>query len=492
MPRKLFVLLKMNSHTDNSLYFTDSSRTDMHGTTVIFGGGLAGLSAGFSLVKEKQPVIILEGEIEVGGLARTIKKSGFRFDLGGHRFITKKDRIKHFVSDLLDGQLLVVPRRSKIYIRGKFFDYPLRPSNALFGLGISTTMRAMSDYLYEKIKYSFKQPVSVSLEEWVIHNFGRTMFNLYFKDYSEKVWGITCREISKEWISERIKGLSLWVALKNAFFKFSGQEIDTLVDKFIYPPLGIGHISDTLRTKIERNNPVLTDTRILEVHHRDFLIQKTVVAHNGKTYTVKGSQFISSIPLPSLVQILKPAVPEKILEAALHLKYRDLVVVTIMLNRDKVTDLTWLYLPEKDMAIGRIHEPKNWSPSMAPEGKTHIVSEYFCFENDNIWNLSDREITKITTESLERLGFIKKSEVIDHHVIRVPKAYPLFEIGYHKHYDTILNYLENFRNLHIAGRTGMFRYYNMDYAIESGIEAAEKILKNAPLVTEKESLSVGA
>jgi protoporphyrinogen oxidase len=482
----------MDSLSNNSLRFIHPHKVHRKDTTVIIGGGLSGLSAGVSLVRAGRPVVVLEGEHVVGGLARTIVRDGFRFDLGGHRFITNKEKILFFIRDLLGQDLLTVQRKSKIYMHGKFFDYPLKPSNALFGLGLSTTVTAITDYTIEKMKHYFRNPVSVSLEDWVVNNFGRTMFNLYFKEYSEKIWGIECNSISKDWVSQRIRGLSLWVAMKNAFFKFNGRKIDTLVDKFVYPSQGIGRISDKLREGIERENTVLTSCRVKEIHHRDSFIERIVAEHCGKMYSLEGSDFVSSIPLTKLIHMLNPAVPKEIQEAASQLRYRDLVVVTIMLNRENVSELTWMYLPEKAIPIGRIHEPKNWSPYMAPKDKTSIVSEYFCFKGDEIWNTPDEDLKTATVQQLKQLGFIRENEVIDSCVIRVPKAYPLFEVGYTEYYDKILSYLENFKNLYIAGRSGTFRYYNMDHAIESGIEAAENILKKPLPEKEIESLPVGA
>ena len=448
-------------------------------TTVILGGGLTGLSAGYVLTKAGLKVKVFESDATVGGLSKTILKGGFRFDLGGHRFFTQNEKINKFVIDLMNGELLSVNRTSKIFMQNKFFDYPLKPFNAMFGLGVATTLKIVTDYGAEKIKRFTKEDDDISLEDWVVSNFGRTMFNLYFKEYSEKVWGVECNKISKEWVAQRIKGLSLWVAIKNAFFKFSGQKVGTLVDKFLYPPMGIGQISDKLKEGIEKGNSVFTNTRVAQVRHEDFVVKSLNVKNCDQIYDVEGSEFISSIPLTNLIRMLTPLPPEDILEAASRLKYRDFVVVTVMLNRERVTDLTWLYLPEQDILLGRIHEPKNWSLHMAPEGKTHIVSEYFCSEGDKLWNLSDEELTSITVEHLGRLGFTKKDEVIDSCIVRVPNAYPIFEVGYEGHYNKILNYLQNFKNLHIIGRSGMFRYYNMDHTIECGIEMAEKIIKNS-------------
>ena len=204
-----------------------------------------------------------------------------------------------------------------------------------------------------------------------------------------------------------------------------------------------------------------------------------MVARNcNAAYDISGDEFVSSIPINHLVSMMNPAPPEDIMEAVSKLRYRDLVIVTIMLNRERVTDLTWLYLPEKDMPLGRIHEPGNWSSCMAPEGKTHIVAEYFCFKNDNIWNSTDEELTSMTVKHLEKLGLISKEDVFDSCIVKVAKAYPVFEVGYNEYYSRILNYLNNFKNLHITGRTGMFKYYNIDHAIESGREVAEKIIQN--------------
>lgn len=444
---------------------------------VILGGGLAGLSAGHVLSKAGRQVIVIEKASVVGGLSITVVHDGFRFDLGGHRFITKSKKLNLFINELLKGDLLKVPRTSQIYLFNKYFDYPLKPVNAMFGLGLFTTLHIIVDYCKEKVKNFLNPPDIISLEDWVVSNFGRKMFDLYFKQYSEKVWGIDCTRISQEWVAKRIEGLSLLAAIKNAFFKMSGKRITTLADEFLYPPLGIGQISDRLREGIEeRGCSVLTDTGVTRLNHENSYIRSITVKNNEQHYDVEGREFISSIPLTHLARMFQPAAPDDVLEAASSLKYRDIVIVTIMLNSERVTNLTWLYLPGKDIPIGRIHEPKNWSLRMAPEGKTSVVAEFFCFKGDKIWNSSDEELTSITVENLEKLGFIKQSEVIGSCVVRASHAYPLVVVGYREHYDKIFQYLKNFKNLHVIGRGGLFRYYNMDRAMESGIEIAEEII----------------
>ncbi len=444
---------------------------------VILGGGLAGLSAGYVLSREGKKVLVVEGDSTVGGLSKTYKHNGFMFDLGGHRFITHSRPLERFVNELLKGEFLKVPRTSQIYMFNRYFDYPLKPVNAMFGLGMLTSLQILLDYWKEKVKNALTPPRIISLEDWVVSQFGRKMFDLYFKQYSEKVWGIDCKEISQEWVAERIKGLSLWEAIKNGFTKVSGKKLKTLADEFIYPPYGIGQLSDNFKEGIEEaGSTVTTGTRVVKVNHENFNVSSITVENNGKEYEIEGKEFISSVPLTHLAKMIQPAAPADVIEAASKLRYRDIVIVTVMLDREKVTDLTWLYFPEKDMPLGRIHEPKNWSPHMAPEGKTHVVAEFFCFKGDRIWSSSDEELTAVTVENLEKLGFINRSEVIDSCVVRAAKAYPLMEVGYREPYEKILQYLKNFKNLRPIGRGGLFKYYNMDRAMESGIEVAEEIL----------------
>ncbi len=444
---------------------------------IILGGGLAGLSAGYVLTNAGRSVRVFERDHAVGGLSRTIVKGEFRFDLGGHRFVTQDTAIDAFVRNLMPEELISVRRSSKIYLRGKYFDYPLKPLNALFGLGVPTTVQIMVDYGAETVKRLVKKKKFVSLEDWVVGNFGRTMFSIYFKEYSEKVWGIECSRISSEWVAQRIRGLSLAKAVRNAFFKFPGGKVLTLADRFLYPQLGIGRIADRLREEILRRNKVYTGMKVVSVNHSNFMIKSIEVKNHPNLGNITGEQFISSMPLTNLVMMLRPSPPQDILDAASKLKFRDLVVVAIMLDREKITDQTWIYIPEQKIPFGRLHEPTNWSAKMAPPGKTIIVAEFFSFQGDEIWNEKDEKLTTLTIDNLNRLGLIKKHDVIDSVVVRVPQAYPLFEIGYRLHFDAIHDYLGRFKNLHVAGRNGMFRYYNMDVAIKSGIDTAEKIIR---------------
>jgi len=445
--------------------------------TAVLGGGLAGLSAAYRLTRAGRSAVVVEAGPQVGGLARTYTHKGFRFDLGGHRFLTSDQAVGHFVAELLQDDLLDVPRTSEILLRGRFFDYPLRPANALFGLGIPTTLRILADYGIERLKQSIGAKDIVSLEDWVVRRFGRSMFDLYFRDYSEKVWGIPSSQVSAEWVARRIAGLSLGEAVKNAFSRRKGTDISTLADRFLYPRQGIGQISELLRQEIEKRNEVRTGTAVLRVDHAAGAITSVLVRSGDEVYDIEAEDYISSLPLTTLVRSLHPAPPDSVLQAAAKLRFRDLVVVTVMLDRPQVTDLSWLYFPEKHIPLGRIHEPKNWSPDMAPAGKTHLVAEYFCFQNDKIWSATDRELTDLTVGHLARLGFFNPREVIGSCVVRVPRAYPLLDTYYRGHHNTIMDYLRGFSNLQVIGRGGTFQYLNMDHAIASGLGAAESIMK---------------
>lgn len=305
-------------------------------------------------------MILLEADAQVGGLSKTIKHNGFKFDLGGHRFITSSKHIEKFLVNILQGELLRVRRRSKIYMSQRYYDYPLKPFNALSGLGLLTTVHIIWDYGKEKLKQVFRPSPLLSFEDWIINQFGRKMFQLYFKQYSEKVWGIDCARISQEWVAQRIKGLSLWTAVKKAFFTFTGKDIATLSEQFLYPPGGIGTISKRLRESIEEKNCVLTETPVFRINHQNGLVRSAMTKNAGHIYEMEADAFISSIPLPNLLKMLTPSPPADILEAGAQLKYRDMVIVTVMLDRERITDNTWIYLPEKDVPIGRIHEPSNF------------------------------------------------------------------------------------------------------------------------------------
>lgn len=472
-----------------------AKRARQSNDTVILGAGLAGLAATYTLSEAGVSAVSLEAESNAGGLARTVCHKGFRFDIGGHRFKTDQQPVEQLVRKLLKNELLEVKRSSKILLRGRQFDYPLQPMNAVFGLGVPMAIRVLFDYAMERLKPSQKQCRLVSLEDWVVHHYGRTLFNIFFKQYSEKIWGIGCDRICMEWVEQRIQGLSLASAIKNALNHNRDSNRRTLASSFFYPALGIGRIAEKFVMAIrERNNQVLTNARIVTVNHHAGRITGVVVQSSAEQKLFCAENFISSIPLATLVRLFSPLPPLYVRNAAAGLKYRDLVIVTILLDRPQVTDQSWIYIPEQNIPFARIHEPTNWSDAMAPPGQSLLVTEHFCFRGDRTWNASDGQLVEKTISSLEKLSFIKRHEVFDSVVLRVPKAYPLFELGYAEQCRVICNYLQPFSNLHLIGRSGLFKYYNMDDTIASGVEQAKKIIvqhRQADTATEAILLAAG-
>ena len=443
---------------------------------LILGAGLTGLAAGHALARAGVAVKVLEQQRTVGGLARTVSRGPFRFDLGGHRFFTRDAAVDGLVRGLLGPECVAVSRRSQIFLRDRYIDYPLRPLNALSGLGAPTALRIVLDRVAEGIRARAGSRPAVSLEDWVVGHFGRTLFELYFEEYSEKVWGIGCQRISADWVAQRIQGLSLGAALKNAFLPRGGGDIRTLADAFLYPAEGIGTIAERLREEVERRGEVRCGVEVSRVRHRDFRVESVAVGGGAGAHDLEAGAVVSTVPLTDLVRMLDPAPPREVLRAAGSLRFRDLVLVAVMLDRARATDQTWLYFPEKKVPFGRIHEPTNWSARMAPEGKTLLVAEQFCFRGDRTWTASDGELVEDTVRHLHRLGIVSPGEVLGSAVVRVPKAYPLFEVGYQEHCRTIGAYLSRFGNLFPAGRGGTFRYLNMDHAMAAGMEAARSVL----------------
>ncbi len=443
---------------------------------LVLGGGLAGLAGAYALTQAGRRVQVLEGADTVGGLARTVERDGFRFDLGGHRFFTHDAQVERFVRELLGDELVTVPRSSRIYLNGKWIEYPLRPLNALFGLGLRNSAEILLGYAAAGVARRWRPTPLVSLQDWVVAQFGRPLFELYFRDYSEKVWGISCRDISAEWMAQRVQGLSLGAAIGRAFLR-RGPVLPTLVERFLYPRLGIGRIAERLREEIERSSQITTGSRVVHLHHDGRRIEGVSVRQGERLQHFTGASLLSTIPLTQVIQALTPHAPAHVRAAAARLRYRDLVIVTLMLKRERATDQTWIYFPGKDIPFGRLHEPTNWSAAMAPPGHTLLVTERFCFRGDATWNASDAELIASTAQHLEKFGFIRAPEMCDGVVVRIPAAYPLFEVGYLENSQILSDYLQRFENLQLAGRGGMFRYYNMDQALASGLAAAQALLE---------------
>lgn len=451
----------------------------------VIGAGPAGLSAAYVLSKNKIETVVLEMSSQVGGISRTLVRDGFRFDLGGHRFFTKDEEVEDFFREVLGDEIIWVPRSSKIFYLNKYFDYPLTPTNALLGMGIGTTAKCLADYGYVKVRNIFSKPEVVSFEDWVSNEFGRELFKRFFKNYTEKVWGVDCNQICAEWAAQRIKGLSLRVAIKDAVMPSKngksgrGAKVATLIDKFMYPRMGIGRISERERDAVEAGgNEVRMKSKVAAINHEGSHIESVDVESADRgNYTLAVEHLVSSMPLTELVAAMRPEAPTDVIKAAGSLRYRDLVTVNLMIDKPQVTDQTWIYIHDPTIRLGRIHEPRNWSKDMAPPGKSSIVAEYFCFEGDDVWSRDDQEIIDMTVRDLDtRLGFLKKEDVIDAFVVRIPKAYPMYELGYEEPLHQVMDYVDTFDNLQIVGRYGTYKYNNMDHSMKTGILAARNIM----------------
>ena len=452
-----------------------------HGPVVIIGAGPAGLTAAYVLSKARVESIVLEKDQTVGGIARTVNYKNYYFDIGGHRFFTKVKSVENIWKEVLGEDLLRCNRLSRIYYNKKFFYYPLRPLNALIGLGIWNSILVMISYLYSQL---FPAKQEETFEQWVSNRFGKRLFKIFFKTYTEKVWGISCNEISAEWAAQRVKGLSLMTALKNAIIKNqSGQKdkrkvIKTLIDEFDYPKFGPGMMWQTMVEIIRRNgSQVWLGKEVEGICWSGNKVEALEVKRNGQIELLYGKDFISSLPIREALQKFKPQVPKEVLDAANDLKYRDFLTVALIIRKPMLFPDTWIYVHDPEVKVGRIQNFKNWSPFMVPDpNKTCLGLEYFCFEGDCLWSMPDDELIELGKRELETLGLGNKDDVEDGMVVRMPKAYPIYDSTYRKSLEVVRQFLKQFENLHLVGRNGMHKYNNQDHSMLTAILSAENIL----------------
>ncbi len=443
---------------------------------VIMGAGPAGLSAGYCLQKSGLKTVLVDADDQVGGISKTIKYKDYYFDLGGHRFFTKIDKVNNIWHEVLGEQFKKTPRLSRIYYKNKFFNYPLTPMNAFLGVGIKDCILITASYIKSKL---FPYKKEETFEQWVSNRFGKKLYSIFFKTYTEKVWGIPCSEIMAEWAAQRIKGLSLTTAVINAIFKPKGNNIKTLINEFDYPILGPGMMYNSIKDIVIKNGgTVKLNSKVVKVNHTDYNVESIeYVDKDGNITVEQGTNFISSIPLTELITILNPKPPEEVLKAAEQLKYRSLLTVDIIVNKKEVFPDNWIYIHSPEVKLGRIQNFKNWSNKMVPnQDKTSLGLEYFCNENDELWNMTDEELFKLASEEVEKINICKASEIEDYVIVRVPKAYPVYDYGYKTHLNTIVYYVKKFNNLQFIGRYGMFKYNNMDHSMLTGVNAAENII----------------
>ncbi|MEE9604828.1 MAG: NAD(P)/FAD-dependent oxidoreductase, partial [Candidatus Scalindua sp.] len=458
----------------------ENVRKSVNEKVLIIGGGPAGLTAAYELSKSSVDAIVFEKDKVVGGISKTVNYKDYYFDLGGHRFFTKIQDVEDIWKEVLGDDLLHRNRLSRIYYNKKFFNYPLRPLNALTGLGLWNTTTIMCSYLCGHL---FPSKEEETFEQWVSNRFGKRLYQIFFKTYTEKVWGIPCSEIKAEWAAQRIKGLSLVKAIKNAMIKPENtnkkEVIKTLIDSFDYPKFGPGLMYQTMSKSIQNNgSQVQMESEVNAIlwnkNHRK--VESLEVNVNGQEKLYHGTDFISTMPIRELIQKFKPSVPEEVLKAANGLNYRDFLTVVLIIDKRDVFPDNWIYIHEPDVKLGRIQNYKNWSPHMVPDpDKTCLGLEYFCFEGDDLWTMPNRELIELGKRELEILGFAEATSVEDATVVRVPKAYPVYDLNYKCALNIVCEFLDGIDNLQLIGRNGMHRYNNMDHSMLTAIYAARNI-----------------
>jgi protoporphyrinogen oxidase len=450
---------------------------NMNKSTVIIGAGPAGLTAAYELGRHGASALVIDASSEMGGISRTVSYKDFRFDIGGHRFFSKSAEVNALWREVMQSEFLIRPRLSRIYYRNHFFDYPLRPFNALSGLGSLESTRIIASYLYSHLFQ--KHNPDLNFETWVCSRFGKRLFEIFFKTYTEKVWGIPCDHLSADWAAQRIKDLSLWKALLNAFTGQNRGEVTSLIDQFRYPRLGPGMMWEYFRDAVEaQGNTVVTGVRVGTVAHNRGRIE---YVHGrdaqGERVEFSGSDFISSMALRDFILALDPPPPDEILRAANGLAYRDFLSVVLIVDRAEVFLDNWIYIHSPEVKMGRIQNYKNWSPDMTPDPtKTSLGLEYFLWDTDPEWNWPDAQLIAMGISECVKLGLIKADEVTDATVVRAEKAYPVYDHDYQKLLNIVRDYLGHFENFQTIGRNGQHRYNNQDHSMLTGLYAARNIM----------------
>jgi len=456
----------------------------------IIGAGPAGLTAGYLLTKAGYSVIVLEKDpAYVGGISRTVEHEGFRFDIGGHRFFSKSKEVVDLWNEILPDDFIERPRMSRIFYGGKFYSYPLRAFEALMNLGLVTSALCMASYA--KAKALPRKEVK-SFEDWVVNQFGHKLYSIFFKTYTEKVWGMPCDEMSADWAAQRIKGLSLGKAVLDGLKRSlglnrkpnDGMETKTLLETFRYPRKGPGMMWEAARDRmVEGGNQVLMDHALKAMRLDEGTGRWNVQATrgDGEIVTINAAHVISSAPMRELAGRVQP-MPASI-PAAMDLHYRDFLTVALMIRSEDLFPDNWIYIHEQGVKVGRVQNFRSWSPEMVPDESIACVGlEYFCFEGDGLWSMADDELVALATRELALLGLCSAEQVVGGAVVRQEKAYPVYDERYRDNVDVLRRELEaRYPTLHLVGRNGMHRYNNQDHAMMTAmltvrnIEAGERI-----------------
>lgn len=453
------------------------NKTKSKKKVVILGGGLAGLAAGYELARNGVDIVIIEKCEEVGGLARTIKVKDFAFDTGPHRWYTKSNMVNDWMLALLGDEVINVPRLTRIYFDSHFYYYPIKLVNALSGIGPVKALRAVIDYSIARIRARLISQKLLTMEDGYVNQFGKTLYEIFFKRYSEKLWGQDCRNISIDWVGQRTRGLNILTVIKDTVFK--SKNVVSLIDEFSYPRKGVGRIAEKLAEYIiESGGKIYTDAEVTAINIKNNTVASVTVAEKKTKKEIIGDEFISSIPLDEAVQRVNPSLPESVQALAGKLTYRDELQVALFLRKTHITPDTWIYVHPKFIPYMRVMEMDNWSDELSPPGTTTMVFEIACNMGDAMWKKKDKEVIDLVASSfVNEFGLITAKDILGGYVHRVEKEYPVYHIGYKQDVAEIKSYLSRYKNLQMVGRNGTFRYNNMDHSIEMGLFAAWNILK---------------
>ncbi len=443
-----------------------------HIPVLIIGAGPAGLAAAHELVQRAGHPLIVEKGSQVGGIARTEVYRGYRFDIGGHRFYTKEPIVQRLWQEMLGAEFIQVTRLSRIYFQGRFFDYPLRLPDVIARLGLAESARILASYLRARVAPLRPEE---TFEQWAINRFGRRLYRAFFESYTEKVWGIPCRQIRAEWAAQRIMGLSLASAVADALGGTSGAR--SLIKTFHYPRLGPGMMWERFRDVIAtQGGETWLNSAVLRLVHRDRRVTHVDIDRAGTGRTLTVDHVISSMPVSELVARLHPPPPADVEAAARGLTYRAFILVGLIVDRAHLFPDNWLYIHAPDVQVGRIQNFKNWSQALVPDPQTTSLGlEYFCNEGDALWQRSDAALLALAAEEMAALQLAPADAVIDGVVIRQPAAYPVYDQTYRQNLQVIQRYLAGFANLQTVGRNGLHRYNNQDHAMLTGILAARNV-----------------
>jgi protoporphyrinogen oxidase len=460
--------------SEESLPGTHAPRDAQERPVAVIGGGPAGLTAGYLLARQGRPVVVLEAEAQVGGLAKTEVRDGYRFDLGGHRFFTKSREVSDLWHEVMKEEFLRRPRMSRIYWNGKFLDYPLSGMDVMKKLGPVELTRALLSYLWAAI--TPKGPED-NFEQWVSNRFGKRLYEHFFKTYTEKVWGVPTTELRAEWAAQRIKGLSFVSAAKAAFFGNRDNKIKSLISEFYYPRFGPGQMWETMADEIvAHGGEVRLNAPVTRIDVRD----GRIVGLEAGGERIEPSEVISSLPLRDTVGLSGAAAPEPVKVAAKGLRYRDFLTVALVIDGEDLFPDNWIYIHEPGVRVGRIQNYRSWSPWMVPDpAKACVGLEYFCFEGDDIWESPDSALVELATTELVTLGLAAADKVERGFVTRVPLAYPMYDEDYASRVSAIRTWLEGISNLQQVGRNGLHRYNNSDHSMLTAIRAVDNIQHGA-------------